>query len=180
MAVLPTTVALWPLLLLKVRRHSDPPIDVEWPIGPASQRRLHGFAFVIIAIVLPLICGAALLSRNDNPQPRVNLSPSLAAGTASLARVDAKKLPVHAEVSSAPDLRELKMEVSKALDDPVVAVYWSPVATPDGVGPDAVFLGLIWGPARLTFPLPNSDAPGVLTFIALAGDQHVLETLSLK
>jgi hypothetical protein len=72
------------------------------------------------------------------------------------------------------------MEVSKALEDPVVAVYWSPVATPDGVAPDAVFLGSVWGPTHLTFPLPKADVPGVLTFIALAGDQHVLETLNLK
>jgi len=180
LAVLPATVALWPILLLKVCRRSGPPIDVEWPIHPASQRRLHGMAFIIIAIVLPPICGAALWSRSDNPESRVNFSPSPVAGAATIVRIDASKLPIHAEVSTGPERRELKMEVSQALGDPVVAVYWSPTAAPDGIGQDAVFLGSVWGPARLAFLLPQSDAPGVLTFIALAGDQRVLETLSLK
>jgi hypothetical protein len=177
-AILPATVALWPLLAWRVLRGSGSPTDVEWPLRPATQRRLHGFVFLIIAVVVPLVGGLALWSR-PNPSPsRVDLDfPPLAGPTTN---VTATALPLRAEVVTGRTIRQLQLDVTKPLADPVVAVYWSPAAAPDGVGPDAVFLGSIWGPARFTFPLPVSSVPGVLTFLALSGDQRVVEILNLR
>jgi hypothetical protein len=179
LAILPATVALWPLLLRKVSRHSEPPLDIEWPIPPAAQRRLHGLAFILIALFVPLIGIAALRFRVEPSSSRIPLNEAANSTEAAIASLAATKLPIRAETTLVAGRRTLRLVISRPLADPVVAVYWSPAAIADGISPEAVFLGTIWGPARLAFPLPSGAEGGVLTFIALAGEQRVLEILPL-
>jgi hypothetical protein len=77
---------------------------------------------------------------------------------------------------------QVQLDVSRALDESVVALYWSPEAETGGVAKDAIFLGSVWGPSQLLFDLPreNHAVPGVLTFLTLAGEQRVIGTLPLN
>ena len=186
LAILPGVVALWPVAALKTiratrARYAFP--DPERPVAPAVQRKIHGVAFVVIAVFVPILCAAALLSR-----PRVQssvarqLSREPYSTVIPLAMSRPGDLPLDVTLRTDGKRRQVQFDVARALDDPVVAVYWSPEARAGGIAANAVFLGSVWGPARLLFPLPevSERIPGVLTFIALAGGQRVVGTLELK
>ena len=186
LAILPGAVALWPLMALKTirafRQRYLPP-DPEQPVSPMMLRRIHGVAIVSLAGLLPVICIAALLSR-----PREHFSiatqlqpvplPDVVAFAASLP----ENLPIRVILRTDGERDQTQLDVSRALDESVVALYWSPVAETGGVSKDAIFLGSIWGPSRLLFDLPreNHTIPGILTLLTLAGEQRVIGTLLLN
>jgi len=186
LAILPGTIALWPLMALKTlrafRQHSVPP-DPERPVTPGMQRRIHGAAFVSLAVVLPVICAAAILSRpREQFSVARQLQPAPLPSVVPLAISMPESLPISATLRTDGTQDQVQLDVSRSFDEPIVALYWSPGAETGGVAKDAIFLGSIWGPARLLFDLPleNHEIPGVLTFIALAGEQRVIGTLPLN
>lgn len=184
LSILPGVVALWPLIAFKtagiLRAHARLP-EAD-PMVPASRlRKIHGLAFGLLLCVVPALCIASLLSR-----PRVEVS-SLALPPAVLADVVPVSLSAQLSETFLVNLRsgdgrqQVELGVKLPLDDPAVALYWSPHSAASGVPRDAVFLGSVWGPATLLFDLPKENrlTPGFLTLIALAGDQHVIASFPL-
>jgi len=186
LAILPGTVALWPLMALKTlrafRQRYLPP-NPEQPVSPVMQRRIHGVAFIALAGLLPVICAAALLSR---PRERFSiatqLQPAPLPDVVAFARSLPQSLPISATLRTDGERDQVQLDVSRSLDESGVALYWSPEAETGGVSKGAVFLGSVWGPSRLLFDLPreNHTIPGVLTFLTLAGEQRVIGTLPLN
>ncbi|HEY5894248.1 MAG TPA: hypothetical protein VIT91_13565 [Chthoniobacterales bacterium] len=186
LTILPGVVALWPLLFVKTLRSKSArqtPPDTEGFCSAGALRRMHGAAFLAIVVLVPVICGAALLIRPNEKQSVVaQLSPAAFAESVPLASSRPDNLPV--EVTLRTDGRhfQVQLDIARPLEEPVVALYWSAGHLPDGVPSDAVFLGSVWGPTRLAFSLPDEagKTPGVLTFIALVGEQRVVGTLPLN
>lgn len=186
LAILPGTVALWPVMALRAlrafRRRYVPP-DPERPISPAIQRRIHGVAFVTLAVIVPVICAAALLTR-----PRQHFSvakqlwPAPLPDVVEIAQSAPQGLPIRVTFRTDHKRDQAQLDVSRSFDEPVVALYWSRKGETGGVAKDAIFLGSVWGPSRLLFDLPQEDhkVPGVLTFITLTGEQRVIGTLPLN
>ena len=64
--VVPGIIALWPLILVKVRavaRGGSAAGEAETPIRPETLRCNHGLAFIGLAIVAPLLFAVALIWR---------------------------------------------------------------------------------------------------------------------
>jgi hypothetical protein len=64
--IVPGLVALWPLMLAKVlavRRGGTAQGPAEQPVQAGTLRRNHGIAFVVLAILCPLIFAVALIWR---------------------------------------------------------------------------------------------------------------------
>lgn len=186
LAILPGVIALWPLMLAKTlrsRRDRQAPPDAERFCAAGTLRRMHGVAFSVIVVLVPLICGVAFLTRPNEERSVVKqLAPAMLAEPVPLAASRPGNLPI--EVSMRTDGRhfQVQLDVAQPLGDPLVALYWSSGSHSERVGNDAVFLGSVWGPARLVFPLPDEAEriPGALTFITLAVEQRVVGTLSLN
>ena len=78
--VVPGIVALWPLILLKVRavaRGGSAQGPAETPVGQGTLRRNHGFACIALAILGPLLFAVALIWR----APRLEDTPVVEAAT---------------------------------------------------------------------------------------------------
>ena len=60
---------------------------------------------------------------------------------------------------------QVELEVSQPLDEPIVALFWSPGTAIQNLAGESTFLGSVWGPSRLLFTLPVEGrfAPGTLT-----------------
>lgn len=185
LAILPGVIALWPLMLAKTlrsRRGRQAPPDAERFCASGTLRRMHGVAFLVIVVLVPLICGVAFLTRPNEERSVVRqLAPAMFAKPVPLTTSRPGNLPI--EVSLRTDGRHLQvqLDVAQPLGDPLVALYWSSGSHSDRVANDAIFLGSVWGPVRLVFPLPDEAdrVPGVLTFITLE-EQRVAGTLPLN
>ena len=78
--VVPGIVALWPLILMKVRavaRGGCAAGEAETPVRAETLRRNHGLAFITLAIVAPLLFAVALIWR----APRFEDTPVVEAAT---------------------------------------------------------------------------------------------------
>jgi hypothetical protein len=186
LAILPGTIALWPLMALKTlqafRQRYLPP-NPERPVSPVMQRRIHGAASVALAGVLPVICAAALLSRpREHFSIATQLQPAPLPDVIAFARSLPQSLPIRATLRTDGERDQVQLAVSRSLDESVVALYWSREAETGSISKDAIFLGSVWGPSRLLFDLPreNHTVPGVLTFLSLAGEQRVIGMLPLN
>jgi len=184
--IVPGVIGLWPVLAGKVWRIRQgryvPPV-AERPVPPARLRRIHGWSFRALAVLVPLVCAAALITR----PPPAPLSPDV-----NTARIFSQSLPLReSQVSGLPIKVELRTEgtdmeavlqVTQALPEPVVALYWSPTTVDAGIPRDAVYLGSVWGPADLPMVLPAGAAThhGALYFLSLSGEQRVLAVFPLK
>jgi hypothetical protein len=186
LAILPGVIALWPLMALKALRalrHSYSSPDPEQPVAPSMQRQIHGIAFVALAALVPVVCTAALLSR-----PRIEssiarqLQPMPLPQVVPLEIPAPNNLPIKAALRTDGSNYQFELEVFRAFDEPVVALYWSRETETHGLADKAIFLGSVWGPSRLLFNLPLGDqfVSGVLTFMALTGNQRVLATLPVS
>lgn len=186
LAILPGVIALWPLMLVKTlhaQRHRYVAPDAERLCAARTLRCIHGAAFVAIVLLVPLICGTALLIRPKEERSVVRqLTLAVLPNPVPLALTRPGNLPIEVTVRTDGRRYQAQLEVSRPLQDPVVALYWSPDGNPAVLTRDAVFLGSIWGPSRLFFSLPDETEriPGVLTFIALAGEQRAVGTLPLN
>jgi len=64
--IVPGVIGLWPVLAGKVWRIRQgryvPPV-AERPVPPARLRRIHGWSFRALAVLVPLVCAAALITR---------------------------------------------------------------------------------------------------------------------
>jgi hypothetical protein len=186
LAILPGAIALWPIVARKtlraIRVGTPPPPDPEQPVTPAVQRLIHGVAVISLPFVLPAVCALALFGRpREQLQAAGHLQPTPLPEIIPLARTMPEGLPISAILLTNGRRNQIELTVSRALDEPVVAVFWSRNEEPGGIPKDAIFLGSVWGPATLLFDLPpeSRGPPGVLTFIALAGEQRVLASLPL-
>ncbi|MEP6669031.1 MAG: hypothetical protein ABJF10_07765 [Chthoniobacter sp.] len=64
--IAPGVVALWPVILAKVvrlQRNQKVEGEAETPISPEALRRNHALAFVVLAILAPVIFAVVLASR---------------------------------------------------------------------------------------------------------------------
>ena len=64
--IVPGVVALWPVIVAKVlalRRGGGAGGEAETPVSPGTLRRNHGFAFLALALVAPLLFAIALIWR---------------------------------------------------------------------------------------------------------------------
>jgi hypothetical protein len=184
LAILPGAAALWPLLgwkTLRAFRETVSPPDPEEPVSPATQRLIHGVSMLGLALVVPVIGSLAILYRpSEHPSERHSEPPPLA-DSVNLRNPVPGGLPVHASLRTDGTRDQLELEVSRSIDEPVVALFWSPQAQPNRLASDAIFLGSLWGPAKLLFDLPgeNHQSPGTLFFVALTDEQRVVAKLSL-
>jgi hypothetical protein len=74
--ITPGIIALWPLLWLKrVRQRQGKNLlgDPERPVAPERLRRLHGLAFKLLAVLIPILVAAALWWRPPATTPRETL-----------------------------------------------------------------------------------------------------------
>jgi hypothetical protein len=186
LAILPGTIALWPLMALKtVRalRHSPSSPDPERPVSPSTQRHIHGIVFIVLTAAVPIICTAALLSR-----PRVEFSVASQLQPAPLPHIipleisAPKDLPMKAGLRTDGISYQVELEVSRPLDEPIVALYWHPEPENRSPPDEPIFLGSVWGPSRLLFnlPLEHRLPSGVLKIIALTGTQRTLGTIPIS
>jgi hypothetical protein len=184
--IVPGVVALWPVLAAKVwriRRGCYVPPVAERPVPPARLRRIHGWSFRVLAVLVPLVCAAALITR----PPAAPVSPD-----ADFVKIFLQSLPLREpQVVGLPISVELRtdgtsvqsvLHVKQPLAEPVVALYWSPTTADAGIPRDAVYLGSVWGPADLPMVLPAGAAThhGALYFLSLSGEQRVLAVFPLK
>ncbi len=185
MAILPGVAALWPLLLLKMlrsRRDQPAPPDTGQVATAAGLRRMHGVAIVLLAVIVPVVCVGALMGRPRERHSTVTqLQTRPLPQVISLPTAWPEALPITASLRTDGTRSQLQMDVTQPLEDPVVALYWSPGKNESGVTKDAVFLGSLWGPSTLLFELPEKarTQPGYLTLLALAGEQRVIGSLPL-
>ncbi len=186
LAILPGTIALWPLMALKtlrVLRFSYASPDPERPVSPRMQRQIHGIAFMALAAVVPILCAAALLSRPGIEfSVAEQLQPAPFSGIAPLELPAPDGLPMKAALRTDGNSYQVDLEVSQPLDEPIVALYWSPGTGIQSLAGESTFLGSVWGPSRLLFTLPVEGrfAPGTLTFIALTGNQRALGAIPVS
>jgi hypothetical protein len=93
-----------------------------------------------------------------------------------------KHLPLQLELRRDAQRRfQIGLLVPKVLDDPLIALYWSPTSSEE-LPSDAVFLGSVWGPSQLYYALPTTTvgvSSGTLYFLKLGEDQTLIETLTL-
>jgi len=79
-AVFPATAALWPLLAWKSFRGrcnaNQYPANAERPLKPATQRRIHGAAFMLVTLLLPILGGLALWMRSAETFSKITNLPS--------------------------------------------------------------------------------------------------------
>ena len=146
------------------------------------QRLMHGVSMLCIALVVPVISTLAILYRpSEHLSPDRPLEPSPLADSRHLRTAVPEGLPVHASVRTDGTRDQIELTVSRPIDEPVVALFWSPQAQGDRVSPNAIFLGSLWGPTTLLFDLPreNHRSPGTLFFVALTDEQRVVAKLSL-
>jgi len=186
LAILPGTIAMWPLMALRTLRsfrqgtkHPQP----ERHETASVQRRVHGAAFISLSVALPVVCTLALLARpRDQRSTASQLRPKAFPNVIPLKAPMPSGLPVSATLRTDGTNDQIQLDASRTIDEPIVAVFWSRNAEPRGVPKDAIFLGSVWAPARHLFALPleNHREPGVLIFIALAGEQRVIATLPLN
>lgn len=81
-------------------------------------------------------------------------------------------LPASLAISESQANRQVEIAVDEALAWPAAAMFWSPTP-PEGALPrEAVFLGNLWGPAHLTFPLPAEG--GWLAVVDFASGGKIL------
>jgi len=182
--IVPGCVALWPVLACKTWRawHGRyvPPV-AEKPVAPSRLRWIHGGSFRVLAVLVPVVCLAALITR----PPETPASPDWSSGRIfpeMLSSQPVTGLPVTVELRADGSERQALLRVAQELTEPVVALYWSPTPAADNLPRDAVFVGSVWGPAELPMTLPAGAAanPGVLYFLSLSGEQRLLGTLPLK
>lgn len=80
--ITPGIVALWPFLLVRWRdahRGETTVAPVECPVRPESLRRMHGLAIHVLAVALPILVAAAILTRTSvEPTSQPVLDPALA------------------------------------------------------------------------------------------------------
>jgi hypothetical protein len=183
--ILPGAVALWPVLAGKTWRAWQGryvPPRAEQPVAPARLRRMHGWYFRALAVVVPVVCAAALITRSPNAPANLGWNPLRPfEQVVSMQPLAVPGLPVTVQIrTNGTDLQAL-LRVSEALKEPVVALYWSPDAVQAGLPRDAVFLGSVWGPAELPILLPaGTEADeGTLYFLGLSGEQRLLAALPL-
>jgi hypothetical protein len=77
--ITPGVIALWPLLWVKrVRQQRGNNLlgDPERPVAPEQLRRLHGLAFKLLAVLIPILVAAALWWRPPATTPREKLPPA--------------------------------------------------------------------------------------------------------
>ncbi len=185
LAILPGAVALWPLLgwkTLRAFRETVSPPDPEEPVPPATQRLIHGVSMLCLTLVVPVIGSLAILYRPDERlSTERQVGPRPLADSLNLRNPVPEGLPVHASLRTDGSQDQIELKVSRSIDEPVVALFWSPQTHPDRPAPDAIFLGSLWGPTKLLFDLPreNHQSPGTLFFVALTDEQRVVAKLSL-
>ncbi len=80
--IVPGIIALWPVILLKVRavrRGGSAQGPAETPVRQETLRRNHGLAFIVLAIVGPLLFAVALIWRAPRLEdaPPVDVATSL-------------------------------------------------------------------------------------------------------
>ncbi|MBX7258330.1 MAG: hypothetical protein K1Y02_18345 [Candidatus Hydrogenedentes bacterium] len=79
--ITPGIVALWPFLLAKWRhahRGETFIAPVEYPVRPESLRRMHGLVIHVLAVALPIVVAAAILTRTSIvPMRQPVLDPTL-------------------------------------------------------------------------------------------------------
>ncbi len=186
LVILPGTVAFWPVLVPKLLRAGQSSIalpDPARPVAPPVQRLIHGVAIVALSVVLPLVCGVALFTRPGEQLPLARgLHPAPLPTVVPLEGRAPDGLGISVALRTDGTRDQVELDVARSLEEPIVALFWSHQPTSSSAMADGIFLGSVWGPAKLLFDLPPEirGAPGVLTFVALAGEQRVLATLPLK
>jgi hypothetical protein len=184
--IVPGVVALWPVLVGKVwrvRRGRYVPPVAERPVSPARLRRIHGWSFRTLAVLVPLVCAAALITRPPAAPVSPDVNPvRIFSRSLPLREPQVSGLPIKIELRTEGTDLEAVLQVTQALSGPVVALYWSSTMVDAGIPRDAVFLGSVWGPADLPMVLPREAAVnhGVLYFLSLSGEQRVLAVFPLK
>lgn len=189
LAIVPGIVALWPVILAKARRVArgqSAAGDAESPISPRAFRRWHGYAFQTLAVIVPPLFAAALILRAPGV-PDISGAGQIVKDPAALPQVTAlgtvaAGLPIDVQIRRGDGQKhQVELNVSAALSNPAVALYWSPAQGSQTLPRDAIFLGSVWGPRVLRFALPEQAGgqPGALYLLGLAGTQDLLATLSL-
>ncbi|MCB1056442.1 MAG: hypothetical protein KDD11_13150 [Acidobacteria bacterium] len=176
--VTPGLVALWPWLALRWRRAlrgEETAGGVEAPIGPRALRTGHRRLAWALLLVVP-IAGAALTLR---PAPAPAGAPRLFAALAGeppageVLESESRAfgdLPIALEVRRSEDGgRSVVLDVTSDLEQPALGLYLGAEAVPDGTSlpAGAIFLGAVYGPARLSFELPAAEV-GSLWLYSLA------------
>lgn len=182
LVILPGVAVLWPLLLRRSFRAGGgtPPPGAGEETWPSALRRRHGTNWVVLALVMPLLGGAAWMAR---PEPRASVLalPQPETFPTEVGSTPARHLPLTASLRESDGRLQVQLTVSEPPSEPLVAVYWTPDQTNATRFDEAVFLGSLQGPSRQAFDLPHArrSEPGTLVFLALSGKGGILETLPL-
>lgn len=80
--ITPGVVALWPVLIRRWLTGAPPPGPWSGGVRPLRLRRLHGLLIKLLAVAIPILCGAALIAREAGPSTALE-SPAVHAQDAS-------------------------------------------------------------------------------------------------
>lgn len=187
--ITPGLIAIWPLMLAKLWRAARGLVTAganDGPVAPHRQRALHGLAFKLLAVAMPVIVGAAILTRapegvaagqsaiiHDTPAalPQVELDLGQLFGG----------VPIEACIrTDGQGLHQIELRAGKDLQGPALMVYWSTESGPDAAVNRAVYLGSIWSSAVRRFDLPakTNDTGTILLYAPATAD--VVATASMK
>jgi hypothetical protein len=68
---------------------------------------------------------------------------------------------------------QVELHVARDLDEPSLALYWSPEDAGESLPSKAVFLGLLWGPGIRRYPLPDGNKGWLLLASLVRGGELV-------
>jgi len=163
--VLPGLVLLWPLILVRAaqarKEHYEFPIP-EKPVSPLGLRRLHGWLIIFLAAILVLILPAALLLRAPDYRDLPPIAPAWIGASEPGGQISglpvSKALPLSAKLIRHGAGAEVEFDVSSPLASAPLAIYWAAEKGARELPKESVFVGSVWGPAHLRYPLPSAAA----------------------
>lgn len=170
--VTPGLIALWPVMLRKLRRAGQGQETAGQPDRPVSARGLrktHGSLIRLLAVVLPIVVGGGIAGRNADHatsksfpfDPALDALPNVVATYPNLFNA----LPITVRAREDAARAQLELEVREDLEIPSLALYWMSGSETNITPGNAIYLGAVWGPTVRRFDLPDGALEGANTVL---------------
>ncbi|NUM54885.1 MAG: hypothetical protein HUU46_14660 [Candidatus Hydrogenedentes bacterium] len=186
--VTPGLIALWPIMLCKWRkaaRGGDGAGRPDAPIPALRLRQIHGIAIRLLALLIPVAVGAAVMVRAPvavigGANPLTDAPPLR---DVALERSHAfEGFPIVLRVRT-DDLGswQVELDAERELDTPALGLYWLDGPGESIVPGTGVYLGNVWGPGARRFAVDGErlSKGGSLVLYSFA-DAEVVARASVK
>jgi len=185
MLITPGMIALWPVLMLKWRKAARG-LEVagapDAPVRAMGLRRLHGLAARGLAVALPVVIGAAVVTREP-----LAISEGVASlqEPAALARVAIEQddsfgdLPIDLRLRT-DDMRswQVELDIARDLEKAALGLYWADAHDAALMPGSALYLGNVYGPGARRFVIDEKHiaAGGALLLYSFVDAEVIAQT----